>query len=443
MNYPELLLKLIKSKINMKMPADMMKKYQHKRLKEMLIFAYHNSPYYHSAFRAAGINARNIETVSIKRFPTLDKKTLLDKFDSIITVNDISQHEMRKFDTNENKDKKAIKGYHIVHSSGTTGDPAYFLYDESAWNEMLIGIIRAALWDMSLLQIFSFIKTKPKILYIAAADGRYGGAMAVGDGLDNLGFQTLVLDVQMSINEWKKHLEKFSPDVIIGYPTAIKILSQIPGMKFDLKRLITCGEPLSASMRKTFRKRFKCQIINFYGSSESIAIGIETNQSGGMYLFDDMNYVEIYPDGIYLTCLYNFAQPLIRYKISDSVERMKRDNKYPLSKIKNILGRNEDVMWFKNSQGKAEFLHPLSIEGLCLNGLLDYQFVQLSDISFEIHAQFSKTADIQKIKTVLSEEVRRILSLNGLDNISFNIISVKEIKPDRNTGKKLLVRRII
>ena len=267
--------------------------------------------------------------------------------------------------------------------------------------------------------------------------------MAVGDGLDNLGFSTLVLDVQMPIDEWKKQLKKFSPDVIIGYPTAIKILSQITGMKFRLKRLITCGEPLPTSMRRAFRRRFRCQVINFYGSSESIAIGVETNQSGGMYLFDDMNYVEIYPDGIYLTCLYNFAQPLIRYKISDSVEQMESDGQYPFSKIKNILGRSEDVMWFKNSQGKAEFLHPLSIEGLCLNGLLDYQFVQTSDVSFEINAQFSHGADVNKTGNALSKDVRRILSLNGLDNVNFTIIPTDEIRPDKTTGKKSLVRRVI
>ena len=160
MNYPELLLKLVRSKVNMKMPAQMMKNYQQKRLREMLVYAYRHSSYYRAAFRASGINSENIETAPIEYFPTLDKKTLLEKFDSIITVNDISQYKMRQFDTYENKDKKTVRGYHIVHSSGSTGDPGYFLYDENAWNEMLIGIIRAALWDLSVFQILSFCTIK-------------------------------------------------------------------------------------------------------------------------------------------------------------------------------------------------------------------------------------------------------------------------------------------
>lgn len=74
-----------------------------------------------------------------------------------------------------------------MHSSGSTGKPGYFLYDEAAWHTMLLGIIRGALWNMSMPQILKLLAGKPRIIYIAATDGRYGGAMAVGDGIDGVG----------------------------------------------------------------------------------------------------------------------------------------------------------------------------------------------------------------------------------------------------------------
>ena len=94
---------------------------------------------------------------------------------------------MIDFDNNKNKYKKTFKKkYHIVHSSGSTGKPAYFVYDNKAWESMLIGVIRAALWDMSMPQILKYLFKKPRILYIAATDGRYGGAMAEAeDGNDD------------------------------------------------------------------------------------------------------------------------------------------------------------------------------------------------------------------------------------------------------------------
>lgn len=48
---------------------------------------------------------------------------------------------------------------------------------------MLLGIIRGALWGMFMSEILKLLAEKPGILYIAATDGRYGGAMAVGDGI--------------------------------------------------------------------------------------------------------------------------------------------------------------------------------------------------------------------------------------------------------------------
>lgn len=442
MTFAELALKLSISKLNTKLPRSVIRSIQQKRLREMLTFAYEHSPYHRAAFKAAGINDRNISYAPIERFPTMDKSTLLDNFDRIVTVKGLTQKKLRRFDTEKNAGKRAIGGrFHIVHSSGSTGKPGYFLYDNKAWDTMLIGIIRAALWDLSMAEILKLKLSKPKILYIAAADGRYAGAMAVSDGIDDLGFEKLVLDVQMPLDELMSQLEKFKPDIIIGYPTAIKMLTQSANYKFDLSRVITCGEPLSSGLRKYFKKYFKCRILNFYGASESIAIGVEDDSSKGMYLFDDMNYIEIMSDGIYLTCLYNFAQPLIRYRISDKAERMPMDSRIPFSKIRNILGRSEDVMWFKNAEGKDEFLHPLSVEGLCINGLLDYQFVQRSCNYFEIYAQLRNGANSKKIVTELDGYMRKILVLNGLGNIEYKINIVDEINVDEHTGKKPLVIR--
>ena len=440
MTFTNLVLKLSAAKLNTRLPRSVIQKMQQKRLREMLIFAYDHSPYYREAFKTAGINSRNISYAPIESFPTMDKQTLLNNFDRVVTVRNLTQEKLRNFDSSENADKKTLGGkYHLIHSSGSTGKPGYFLYDNNAWDAMLIGIIRAALWDLSMLEIFKLKLSKPKILYIAAADGRYAGAMAVGDGLDDLGFEKLVLDVQTPLDELQKQLREFKPDIIIGYPTAIKMLVRTANYKFNLKRVVTCGEPLSENLRKYFKKIFKCKVLNFYGASESIAIGVEDDSGAGMYLFDDMNYVEITEDGIYLTCLYNFAQPLIRYKISDKSEKMPYDNKYPFSKIKNILGRNEDIMWFKNAEGKDEFLHPLSVEGLCVNGLLDYQFVQKSDEYFEINTQLRKGADTAKIQKALETYMHKILELNGLSNIKFKINTVSEINADKQTGKKRLV----
>ena len=89
---------------------------------------------------------------------------------------------------------------------------------------MLLGMLRAALWNMSMPQILSLLAKRPRIVYIAATDARYGGAMAVGDGIDGVGASQMYLDIKMPLDEWVRQIREFNPTIIIGYPSAIKFL---------------------------------------------------------------------------------------------------------------------------------------------------------------------------------------------------------------------------
>ena len=122
-------------------------------------------------------------------------------FDSLVTVREITQEKLHHFDENSAVSRESMNGFHVIHSSGSTGTPRYFLYDRKALEMMLAGIIRGALWRMSLREIFNLLIRKPRIAYIAATDGRYGGAMAVGDGIDGLNAKQIYLDIKQPIDE--------------------------------------------------------------------------------------------------------------------------------------------------------------------------------------------------------------------------------------------------
>ncbi len=443
MNYLKVLFDLYNAKRNVKKSAAQIKKLQQKKLRKMLKYAYDHSEYYRQAFQAAGITGKNIDVTPLEAFPTIDKQELLKYFDKLITVSDITQDELLRFDESTKKDRRAFKGkYHIVHSSGSTGKPGYFMYDNNAWNSMLIGIIRAALWGMSMPQILKFLVKKPRIAYIAATDGRYGGAMAVGDGIDGVGASQICLDVKTPLSEWVERIRDFKPNMIIGYSSAVKILAELVesgDVKLDIARVVTCGEPLGANLRRYLENAFNTKVVNFYGASESLALGVETDPDQGMILFDDMNVVEVCEDGMYLTSLYNFAQPLIRYRLSDSLTLESADESCPFTRAVGLLGRNEDVLWFEDSEGNREFLHPLAVEGFCIEGLMDYQLVQLGNSAFEMRAQASQTASRADIRAEILKEMKSVLKEKNLEFVQFSVKFADEIKPDPNTGKKRLI----
>ncbi len=428
----------------MKLSAEKMRSLQNGKLRKLLRFAWEHSSYYRAVFERAGITEEQLDTLPLSCFPTIDKQALLEHFDELVTVSDLKQENLREFDAREAADRKPYQGkYHVVHSSGSTGKPGYFVYDEDAWSQMLLGIIRAALWGMSMPQILGLLMKRPRIVYIAATDGRYGGAMAVGDGIDGVGAKQMYLDIKTPVAEWIRQIREFQPNIVIGYPSAIKILAQLMEngeVGLDAERVISCGEPLGTNLRTYLEKIFRTQVVNFYGSSESLALGVETNPKDGMLLFDDMNVIEVENGVMYLTCLYNYAQPLIRYRLSDRLTlKAPEGGELPFTRAVGLLGRNEDVLWFEDGRGNREFLHPLAIEGFCIEGLKDYQFRQTTKDTFEMFAETEHGASKERIRQEMLQQMREILSEKKLDFVQFYVNFVNEILPDIRTGKKPLI----
>ena len=418
---------------------------QNNKLRKILHHAYDHSAYYRKVFEEYGIGKGQIDARPLCDFPTLDKETMMANFDDLVTVPGVRQDDIRRFDEDEPGQGEMFQDrFHIVHSSGSTGIPRYFIYDEDAWGQMLLGIIRGALWDLSFFRILKLLAGGIRILYIAAVNGRYGGAMAVGSGIDGLNGKRLFLDVNTPLHTWSENIRRFNPNIVIGYPSALKILAEITergDVPVDVKRVISCGEPLSPGMRMYFEKIFKAVTINVYGASESLALGVETSAKGGMYLFDDLNCVEIQDEQIYITSLYNFAQPLIRYHLSDKL--VLRDDREgeggPFTRANVLLSREEEVLWFEDDTGHRDFLHPLSIEGFCLEGLIDFQFRQTGKSGFEMMAQVPELERRPAIEAEMHRLMRATLEEKHLDYVNFTVGFVEEILPDPRTGKKQLI----
>lgn len=428
---------------NTRLSGAQMKALQNQKLRTLLHFAWERSAFYRRTFETVGITEEQLDSLPLSAFPTIDKTALMEHFDELITVPGLRQEDLRRFDAETRADRKPYLGkYHVVHSSGSTGKPGYFFYDEAAWHTMLLGILRGALWNMTMPQILKLLAGRPRILYIAATDGRYGGAMAVGDGIDGVGARQMYLDIKTSLEDWIASVRRFQPNLLIGYPSAIKILAELVAegrVQVQIQRVISCGEPLRAGLRKFLERTFSCPVINIYGASESLALGVETGREDGMLLFDDPNVVEVENGVMYLTCLYNFAQPLIRYRISDRLVRKAPLAGSPFTRAEILLGRSEDLLWFADGAGHRDFLHPLAVEGFCIEGLRDYQFQQVAPDAFEMRAEADSEAEKPAIETEMLRQMKRILQEKNLGFVQFTVRFVEEILPDPATGKKPLI----
>ena len=89
--------------------------------------------------------------------------------------------------------------------------------------------------------------------------------------------------------------------------------------------------------------------------------------------------------------------------------------------------------------GNREFLHPLAVEGFCIEGLMDYQFVQLGNNVFEMRAQVSAEVSRSDIRGEIIDQMKTVLNEKHLDFVQFYVKFVDEILPERTTGKKRLI----
>lgn len=375
-------------KRNEKKSAAKISALQDKKLKRLLHYAYEHSSYYRDSFERAGITAADIDSMPLSAFPVMDKSVLMSRFEEIVTVPGLTQEEIGRFDERETVSGKLfLEKYHIVHSSG---------------------------------------------------------AMAVGDGVNGVGAKQMYLDINQPVEEWIQAIRAFQPNMVIGYPSAVKILAELickGSLSLNVFRIVTCGEPLGASLRRYLEDMFGAEVINFYGASESLAMGVESSLQEGLLLFDDMNIIEVWDGAMYLTCLYNFAQPLIRYRLSDrlTLQAPGDDSRYPFTRAIGLLGRNEDILWFRDGNGRQEFLHPLAVEGFCIRGLCDYQFWQISSDTFEMLAEVPDDTLQENVRREILRQMKEILSEKGLEYVQFFVRFVPEILPDPRTGKKRLI----
>ena len=206
-----------------------------------------------------------------------------------------------------------------------------------------------------------------------------------------------------------------------------------------LRRIITCGEPLPPSLRAELEKHFGQKIVNFYGAGESLALGVETDPEEGMILFDDLNIIECRGDEMLVTCLYNFAQPLIRYRLRDRLLLRRPEALPAFTRARGTVFRDEDILWFEDREGSREYLHPLSVEGLSAAGLQDFQFIQTDKDALTMLAVCSEKNKKPEVRRELLQRIGAILSENGLSYVKFHVRFADVIESDPVSGKKKLI----
>ena len=99
MNYLKTLRELAGFMKNTRMTVDQMKDLQNRKLRKILHYAWNHSAFYRRTFEKAGIAEEQLDILPLSAFPAIDKTVLMEHFDELVTVSDLKQEELRRFDT--------------------------------------------------------------------------------------------------------------------------------------------------------------------------------------------------------------------------------------------------------------------------------------------------------------------------------------------------------
>jgi len=392
-----------------KLPQKKKQKIQEKRLKEILLHAYHNVPYYNKILANSGVIIENeIKLDNFLNIPILDKNAIRENFELLISK-DIDDRE-----------------WYYNTSGGSTGEPAKFIQD-----------LEYSSWNMAASEIFmgfcGYHVPKSRII-LWGSEKDIGSnknktlRRTLGLWMQNVDFLNAYNITPTVMNKYVDTINRKKPYLIHAYAESLyQFALFIDKNKLGIyspRAIITSAGTLFPYMRELIQDVFGAHVFNMYGSREVGAIACETSEHDGLHVSDYTQYVELIDNNqntvsygdkgeVIITSLTNYAMPLIRYRIGDIAEWSNHSNNEEFKPyiLKNVEGRISDN--FISKDGNITFGSYFRHLIFFMDWIEKYQIVQedydeiifyikpINNVPAFFNEEFHKIAN--KIKKVMGE----------------------------------------
>lgn len=415
------------------------------RLLELLHHASTHSPYY--ARRLAGVDLE--APVSLASLPKLDKATMLEHFDDLVTDRRLRLAAVERQLDAAGSDPLHLGEYRVLATGGTSGRRGCFVYSRGDWQRVLGGMIR---WTSGLMGLPPRLPRRRRIAAVTA-DTPHHMTARMGRTVDVGMHRVLRLDARAPIEDLVRSLDAFRPEALIGYASSVAQLAEarIAGrLRIDPRVVCTTSEVRTEAMTTRIRDAWGVEPYNCYASTETGILAADCAEHRGLHVLTDQTLLEVVdesgaavPDGkegrfILVTSLVNRTQPLIRYELADLVALSHEPCPCgrPFPRIVALDGRSDDLLEFTTADGRDLQVHPLTLRSPLarIAGLAQYRVVHDVD-GLTVEAELADPAVASHIVTVLATA----LAAQGVTGVPVRVVPVDAIARHRETGKVKLV----
>jgi phenylacetate-CoA ligase len=420
---------------------------QQKRFRKLLRHVFSKSRFYKRYYQEYGITQRDIERVEMEDLPVIDKRIVMDNYDELVCDPALKKDDLERFIAESPEAGSRYKNtYRVIHTSGSSGTPAVFVYGPREW------AAAKALGFRALAEKVSPFERK-KLAYIGATGGHFASTTTISD-IPRVLLEVLSVSINNPIERICRDIDHFQPDALIGYASGLDLLAQqqIAGrLKIAPMKIWSSADPLTPTIRMNVEKAFCVIPVNIYTASEIMTFSTECKRQHRLHYFDDWFGVQVVNDNLepvkrggpgllVVTNLYNYTQPLIRYQLDDEIMLSSEPCPcgWPFPVIDKIAGRNEEILWFVKADGTKEFVSPYILEEFLIPGLEKFQFVQTGTDRLTMRAVIH--GESNSIVPAIHKRITEILSEKKLrDVVRFDIEFVDDIRNDPKTGKFRLI----
>lgn len=405
------------------------KKYQFRKLQNLINFAWNNIPFYRKYWENEGFNPSCFMKIEdVQKIPYLDKNMVRQNLE-----------EMLPKYTNQ-------CNLSLVSTGGTTGMPMKFYIDNYK--------ARAKELAYQLFVNYNYFGYKQCLDRVVVLRGNRVKDCLIENGIfwqfdifENALIMSSFHLTSETYCDYRNKLIKFSPRYIKAYPSSIVALCllikkhggiQIP----KLKGVICSSENIYDWQRVLVKEVLGVRIYSYYGHSEKSVLGYQCNELSYTKFSPYYGFTEFINNTneyckvdnevgqVVVTSFDNKYFPFIRYKTEDLIEYANYDSFV----VKRILGRKQEFVYNKNHDS---ILFTCADEIFWdVEGIVAYQYLQNEYGKLTILLQ-ADTEIQNSILEKIKEEAFRVFV-----DFDVKVIQVSHIERT-NTGKfKYLIQNI-
>lgn len=392
-------------------PPEVLNRIKLEKLKQLLVHAQANIPFYRERFAKAGFDPAKMTSIDdFKVLPLLTKAEIRKNLGSMTW-------------------KDCPGGLHRYNTGGSSGQPLVFYFDR-----------RRQAYDAAaraLTHRWWGIEIGDRELYLWGSPLEISKQDRIKDFRDRLTNQLLLSAFELSASEipgMVAQIERFRPACVFGYPSTIALFCSLAEKQgFDLRGLgvqvvFSTAEVLYEHQKEVISRFFGgVPVVDSYGSREGGFINHQCEQ--GNYHVLDPNYILefIKEDGqpaadgedgeIVITHLDAWGMPLIRYRTGDIAQP--REGRCQCGRgwamMSKVQGRTTDFIVTPDGR----FQHALSLIYVVrdIEGVDEFKIIQekvdkivvLLKVHSELFPQNGEELIVRGIKKRMGQEVEVVI----------------------------------